>query len=66
MLMQFSKTQVFLRVTCGSAVVKATRYKSEGRGFESRWGKLLFSGYLIFPAAPGPGVYSASNSNEYQ
>jgi hypothetical protein len=22
--------------------------------------------YLIFPVAPGPGVYSASNRNEYQ
>jgi hypothetical protein len=23
-------------------------------------------GYLICPVAPGPGVYSASNRNEYQ
>jgi hypothetical protein len=26
----------------------------------------LFSIYLILPAAQGPGVYSASNRNEYQ
>jgi hypothetical protein len=26
----------------------------------------LFSVYLILPAALGPGVYSASNRNEYQ
>jgi hypothetical protein len=28
--------------------------------------KEFFSIYLIFPAALGPGVYSASKSNEYQ
>jgi hypothetical protein len=28
--------------------------------------ELNFSIYLIFPVAPGPGVYSASNRNEYQ
>jgi hypothetical protein len=26
----------------------------------------IFSNYLIFPAAPVPGAYSASNINEYQ
>jgi hypothetical protein len=26
----------------------------------------LFSIYLILPAALGPGIYSASNINEYQ
>jgi hypothetical protein len=34
----------------GSVVVKALCYKPEGRGFDSRF----------------PGVYSASNRNEYQ
>jgi hypothetical protein len=38
----------------GGAVVKALRYKPEGRGIDSRW-----SHY-------GPGVDSASNRNEYQ
>jgi hypothetical protein len=28
--------------------------------------KMNFSIYLILPAALGPGVYSASNRNEYQ
>jgi hypothetical protein len=26
----------------------------------------FLSVYLILPAAPGPGIYSASNRNEYQ
>jgi hypothetical protein len=28
--------------------------------------EILFSIYLILPAALGPGVYSGSNRNEYQ
>jgi hypothetical protein len=50
----------------GSIVVKALYYKPEGRGFETRWGELFLSIYLILPAVLGPGVYSASNRNEYQ
>jgi hypothetical protein len=49
----------------GSIVVKALRYKPEGRGIESRWGG-FFLIYLILPAVLGPGVDSASNRNEYQ
>jgi hypothetical protein len=41
------------------------RYKPEGRGFETCWDELLLSMYLILSAALGPGVYSASNRNEY-
>jgi hypothetical protein len=42
-------------------------YKPEGRGFETRCGELLFFLiYLILPATLSPGVYSASNRNEYQ
>jgi hypothetical protein len=48
----------------GSVVVKALRYKPEGHGFETRWGKFL--NLRILPAALGPGVYSASNINDYQ
>jgi hypothetical protein len=48
-----------------SVVVKALCYKPEGRGFDTRWGD-FFLIYLILPAALGPGVYSASNRNEYQ
>jgi hypothetical protein len=50
----------------GSVVVKELRYKPEGCGFETRWGELVSSIYLILPAALGPGVHSASNRNEYQ
>jgi hypothetical protein len=31
-----------------------------------KWGEWFLSIYLILPAAQGPGVYSASNRNEYQ
>jgi hypothetical protein len=49
----------------GSVVVKALCYKPDGRGFDNRWGEFLKI-YIILPAALGPGVYSASNRNEYQ
>jgi hypothetical protein len=35
-------------------------------GIATRWGEWIFSIYIIFPAALGPGVYSAPNRNEYQ
>jgi hypothetical protein len=50
----------------GSLVVEALFYNSEGRGFETQWSELILSIYLILPGALGPGVYSASNRNEYQ
>jgi hypothetical protein len=50
----------------GRVVVKVLCYKPEGRGFQTWWGEWIFSIYLIFPAALGPGVYSAYNRNEYQ
>jgi hypothetical protein len=50
----------------GSIVVKALCYKPEGRVFETRWGERFLSSYLILLIALGPGVYSASNRNEYQ
>jgi hypothetical protein len=37
-----------------------------GCGFETRWGKWIFSIYLILPANLGPGVYLDCNRNEYQ
>jgi hypothetical protein len=49
----------------GSVVVKVLCYKTEDRGFEIRWSELI-SIYSILLAALGPGVYSASNRNEYQ
>jgi hypothetical protein len=50
----------------GDVVVKELCYKPECRGFLTRLGELIFSIYLILSAALGPGVYSASNRNEYQ
>jgi hypothetical protein len=47
-------------------VVKALCYKPEGRGFETDEVNELFPIYIILPAEPGPGVYSACNRNEYQ
>ena len=47
-------------------LVEALRYKSEGRGFDSRWCDCNFS--LTHSSRPhyGSGVDSASNINEYQ
>jgi hypothetical protein len=45
-------------------VVKALGYKPEGRVFKPNEVKLSI--YLILPATLGPGVYSASNRNEYR
>jgi hypothetical protein len=47
-------------------VVKAMSYKPEGRGFEARGDELIFSIYLILPAALGTGFHSTSNRNGYQ
>jgi hypothetical protein len=44
----------------GSVVVKALCYKLEGRRFKTRWG-----GFFLCTAL-GPGIHSASNTNEYQ
>ena len=46
----------------GGVVVKALRYKSASRGFDSRWCHWNFS----LRSHYGPGVDSASNRNEYQ
>jgi hypothetical protein len=54
-----------VRARC-SIVVKALCYIREGRGFETRWCDWFISIHLILPVALGPGVYSASNRNEYQ
>jgi hypothetical protein len=40
--------------------------KLEDRRFETRYGELISSVYLILPAALGPGSYLASNRIEYQ
>jgi hypothetical protein len=56
----------YLLGACSSIVVKTLWYKPEGHEFETRWSELFLSIYLILLAALGPGVHSASNSNEYQ
>jgi hypothetical protein len=50
----------------GSLVIEVLCYKPEGRRFETQWGEWIFSIYLIIPAALGSGIYSASNTYEYQ
>ena len=47
-------------------LVEALRYKSEGRGFDSRWFPWNFSLTQSFRPQYGPGIDSASNRNEYQ
>ena len=47
-------------------LVEALRYKSEGRGFDSRWCHCNFSLTQSFRLDYGPGVDSASNRNENQ
>jgi hypothetical protein len=48
----------------GGAVVKALRYKPEGRGIDSRWCQNFW--LTSFRSHYGPGVDTASNRNEYQ
>ena len=55
-----------LRGKAIALLVEALRYKSEGRGFESRWCNRIFSLTQSFRPHHGPGVDSASNRNEYQ
>jgi hypothetical protein len=52
----------FITFCLGHAVAYATSRKDAG----SRPDEVNFSIYLILPVALGPGVYSASNRNEYQ
>jgi hypothetical protein len=47
-------------------LVEALFYKHEGHRFETQWGELIFSIYLILPAVLAHRVYSSSNRNEYQ
>jgi hypothetical protein len=47
-------------------LVEALRYKSEGRGFDSRWCDWNFSLTQSFRPHCGPGLDSAPSRNEYQ
>jgi hypothetical protein len=46
-------------------VVKTLCYKPEGHGFDTPWVD-FFLNDLILPVALGPGIYTASNRNEYR
>jgi hypothetical protein len=59
-------TDTLVSGALGSVLIKALCYKLEGHGLKTQWRERIFSIYLIFPAALGPGVYPASNRNEYQ
>jgi hypothetical protein len=50
----------------GSVVVEALCCKLEGCSFETQEGNFILSICLILPAKLGPGIYLASNRNEYQ
>jgi hypothetical protein len=47
-------------------LVEAVRYKPEGRGFDSLCCQWNFSLKQSFLPHSGPGIDSASNTNEYQ
>jgi hypothetical protein len=47
-------------------LVEALHYKLEGGGFDSWWGQWNISLTKFFQPYCGPGVYSASNRNEFQ
>jgi hypothetical protein len=54
-------------IIMGHAAAQWLRYyKPEGHGFKTWWSNWILLIYLIFPATLGPGLYSASNRNEYQ
>jgi hypothetical protein len=57
-LSKYTRIYMWLLVSLRSVVVKALCYNPEGCKF--------FSIYLILPATLGPGIYLASNRNEYQ
>jgi hypothetical protein len=57
---------IILDIFASGSLVGSGSMLQEGREFETQRGKLIFSIYLILPAALGPGVHSAFNTNEYQ
>jgi len=59
-------TRIFIGGYAVAQLVEALRYKSEGRGFVSRWCHWNFSLISFSRQHYGPGVDSASNRNEYQ
>jgi hypothetical protein len=64
-LLGSSTTEITSKTARGSVLVKALRYKPEGRGFQTRWGEWISPIYLILPAALCPEADSTSHINEY-
>jgi hypothetical protein len=64
MEIQSDFTNYAFRLIRGSVVIKALCYKQEGSKVDKVNFFFFFSIYLILPVELGPGVYSASNSNE--
>ena len=66
--LEYLATNMAVRLFCTAVeqLVGALRYKSEGRGFDSRWYHLNFFIEMILPAALWRGVDSASKRCEYQ
>jgi hypothetical protein len=65
-LQQIALIITWTRGARGGVVVKALRYKSAGRGFDSQCCHWNFSITYSFRSHYGPGVDSTSNRNEYQ
>jgi hypothetical protein len=63
---QFVGNKTYLRTYIVAQLVEVPRYKSKGRGFDSRRHHWNFSLTLSFRPHYGSGDNSASNRNEYQ
>ena len=62
----YLKSLLLVRNTWCAQLVETLRYKSEGRGFDSRWCHWNFSFAKSFRPHYGPGFDSTFNRNEYQ
>jgi hypothetical protein len=58
--------RISIKLNAVAYLVEALRYKSQGRGFDSQWGNLVFNLTEFFQPHYGPGVGSACNRNECQ
>jgi hypothetical protein len=57
---------LFFSVHRSTRIIRGTRWKSEGRGFDCQWCHWNFSLTQFFRPHYGPGFDSNSNRNEYQ
>jgi hypothetical protein len=63
--MLIQQVQILQSINAVAQLVEALRYKSEGRGFDSRWYQWNFPLTSFWPHN-GHGVDSASKRNEYK